>query len=216
MKYKSVIFDMDGTVLDTLGDLLGAMNHAMAEHGFKAHTLEEMRSFVGDGLYMMAVRALPESADKKLIDSVFQSFKAYYNDHLNIRTKPYDGIPELLKKLKETGIKTAVSSNKYDAGAKMLSDIHFGDLIDMTVGESELVPKKPDPTGTFLIMDTLGCDRESTLYVGDSGVDIQTARNAGLPMVAVCWGFRTRQQLEAAGASRFAETVRELESHILN
>ena len=216
MKWQTVIFDMDGTVLDTLEDLLSAMNHAMAQHGFQAHTLDEMRSFVGDGLYMMAVRAVPEGTDKATVDSVFQCFKAYYNDHLNVLTKPYDGIVPMLEKLRKAGISTGISSNKYDAGAKMLSRIHFGSLIGCTVGESALVPKKPDPTGTRLIMQTLSAQPDKTLYVGDSGVDIETAKNAGLQMLAVSWGFRSREQLHAAGATHIVDSVSELESAILS
>ena len=216
MRYKTVIFDMDGTVLDTLGDLLSAMNHAMRLHGFGEHTLSEMQTFVGDGLYMMAVRAVPAGTDKQTVDNVFQSFKSYYNDHLNVLTKPYEGIVEMLKALKRAGIRTGISSNKYDHGAKMLSDIHFGSLIDYTVGESEEVPKKPDPTGTLLIMDKLGADRETTLYVGDSGVDIQTAKNAGLEMLAVSWGFRSRRDLIEGGATQIVDSVQELQNHILN
>ena len=216
MKWQTVIFDMDGTVLDTLEDLLGAMNHAMREHGFKEDTLEEMRSFVGDGLYMMAVRAVPEGTDKETVDSVFHCFKAYYNDHLNVKTRPYDGIVDMLRSLKSAGIRTGISSNKYDRGAKMLSEIHFGSLIDYTVGESETVPKKPDPTGTRLIMEKLSAAPESTLYVGDSGVDIETARNAGLKMLAVSWGFRSRQQLIKAGATQIVDSVEALKHHILN
>ena len=216
MKWKNVIFDMDGTVLDTLEDLLGAMNHAMERHGFEKHTLDEMRTFVGDGLYMMAVRAVPEGTNKETVDNVFRCFKAYYNDHLNVLTRPYEGIVDMLKRLKQAGIGTGISSNKYDAGAKMLSRIHFGELIDFTVGESEEVPKKPDPTGTKLILQSLHAAPESTLYVGDSGVDIETAKNAGLPMLAVSWGFRSREQLVAGGAVHIVDNVRDLESFILS
>ena len=216
MEWRTVIFDMDGTVLDTLEDLLSAMNYAMKQHGFKMHSLEEMRSFVGDGLYMMAVRAVPSGTEEATVKSVFNCFKAYYGEHLNVLTKPYDGIIWMLEKLKQAGIRTGISSNKYDQGAKMLSDIHFGRLIDCTVGESELVPKKPDPTGTRLIMNELGANAESTLYVGDSNVDIQTAANAGLKMLAVSWGFRTRQQLAEAGAAQIVDSVAELEHYILN
>ena len=216
MKWKTVIFDMDGTVLDTLGDLLGAMNHAMRQHGFGEHTLDEMRSYVGNGLYMMAVRAVPAGTEEATVQSVFRCFKSYYNDHLNITTRPYSGIVEMLRELKQAGIKTGISSNKYDRGAKLLSDIHFGSLIDCTVGESEAVPKKPDPTGTFLIMKTLCAEGSSTLYVGDSGVDIETAKNADLPMLAVSWGFRSRAQLLEAGATELVDSVSELKKYILN
>ena len=216
MKWRTVIFDMDGTVLNTLEDLLGAMNHAMRTHGFKEHTLSEMQSYVGDGLYMMAKRAVPEGSDEETVQSVFKCFKSYYSEHLNIKTRPYEGITELLHALKAAGIKTAVSSNKYDAGAKMLSREHFGELIDFTVGESKTVPKKPDPTGTLLIMRTLSANPATTLYVGDSGVDIETAKNAHLPMAAVSWGFRSREQLLEGGAEVIFDDVSALQNYILN
>ena len=145
MKWKTVIFDLDGTILNTLEDLLGAMNYALARHGFPQHTLGEMQSYVGDGLYMMAKRAAPQGSDDEIVMSVFRLFKSYYGEHLNIKTRPYEGITELLRKLKASGVKVGVSSNKYDAGAKLLCRAHFGDLIDIAVGESEAVPKSPIP-----------------------------------------------------------------------
>ena len=216
MKWKTVIFDMDGTVLDTLEDLLSAMNHAMIHCGYNVHTLDEMRTFVGDGLYMMSARAVPQGNDEEAVQRVYRLFKAYYNEHLNIKTRPYNGICEMLDALKRVGIKTGISSNKFDAGAKMLSDIHFGSLIDYIVGESEAVPKKPDPAGTLLIMEKLEAVPETTLYVGDSAVDIQTARNAQLSMIAVDWGFRSREQLLSSGATKIVSTVSELKNFILN
>ena len=216
MKWQTVIFDMDGTVLDTLEDLLGAMNHAMRRFGFQEHTLDEMRSFVGDGLYMMAVRAVPEATDRSTVDGIFHCFKEYYSEHLNEKTRPYQGIVEMLREIKKAGMKTGISSNKYDGGAKMLSQVHFGDLIDCTVGESDAIPKKPDPAGTRLIMETLHALPESTLYVGDSGVDIETAKNAGLAMLAVSWGFRSRKQLSEAGAVQIVDSVAELRNQLLN
>lgn len=212
---KLVIFDMDGTVLNTLEDLLAAMNHALTKRGMPPHTLKEMQSFVGNGLYMMAVRAVPEGTSKEDVDAVFRDFKAYYSEHLNVYTKPYDGIREVLAALKERGIATAISSNKYDAGAKLLAQCHFGALVDMTVGESELTPKKPDPAGTLAIMRALGGTPENTMYFGDSGVDIETAKNAGLTCVCVSWGFRSPKQLLEAGAETVVTGPAEMLSYIL-
>ena len=210
MNWDLVIFDMDGTVLDTLVDLLSAMNHALKVHGLGERTLDEMRSYVGNGLYMMAKRAVPEGTDEETVLSVFRAFKAYYADHLNVETKPYAGIKPLLERLKKEGTRIGISSNKFDPGAKMLAEVHFGDLVDITVGESEAVPKKPDPAGADLIRAKLGISREKTVYVGDSGVDVETAKNAGLAFIGVSWGFRTAAQLAEAGAKVIADTPEQL------
>lgn len=215
MKWELVIFDMDGTVLDTLADLLLAMNHALREHGLGERTLDQMRSYVGNGLYMMAARAVPAGTDEKTVDSVFRCFKAYYADHLNVRTRPYEGICALMEKLKAAGAHIGISSNKFDAGANMLARTHFGSLVDITVGESDIVPKKPDPAGADLIRAHFGTSREKTVYVGDSGVDVETAKNAGLAFIGVSWGFRTSAQLAEAGAGTIADTPGRLEEMLL-
>lgn len=212
---RLVIFDMDGTVLDTIEDLLGAMNHALNKHGYPLHTIPEMKTFVGNGLYQMVVRALPEGASAEVTDAVFADFKGYYREHLNERTRPYDGIVPLLEKLNQLGILCAISSNKFDYGAQLLSRAHFGERIALTVGESETVPKKPDPTGTLLIMKMLGADAEHTLYIGDSGVDLKTAAAAGLECLCVSWGFAGKEKLLAAGAARIADSCGELMNGIL-
>ena len=211
MRPHLVIFDMDGTVLDTLEDLLNALNYALEKHGHGRRTLAQMRGYVGSGLYAMVTRALGNCEDKNVCDPVFADFKAYYLENYNVRTRPYPGIPELMKALKAEGVKCAISSNKVDSAAGELSRAHFGDLVAMCVGESPLTPRKPDPTGTFRLMETLGASREETVYVGDSDVDCETARRAGLPFIAVTWGFRSREQLKAAGAAVFADSCEELE-----
>ena len=215
MNTKLVIFDMDGTVLDTLSDLLSAMNHSLEKHGYSKHTLDEMKTFVGSGLYMMAVRAMPEGTDKAIIDSVFTEFKAYYAAHLNIETKPYPGIVSMMETLREKGISMGISSNKFQEGAQMLADCHFGSLIGCTIGESAVYPKKPDPAGTNAIAAHFGAEKGNILYVGDSDVDVQTAKNAFLPCLCVSWGFRSKEQLTHAGATKIVDTVEELTSSIL-
>ncbi len=215
MNTKLVIFDMDGTVLDTLSDLLSAMNFSLGKHGYPAHTLNEMKTFVGSGLYMMAVRALPEGTDKRVINAVFADFKAQYASHLNIETAPYPGIVSMMETLREHGIKMGISSNKFQEGASLLSDCHFGSLIGCTVGESLRYPKKPDPAGTNAIVSFFGAKKENTLYIGDSDVDILTAQNASLPMICVSWGFRPKEELLKAGAKTIADTPEELTSAIL-
>lgn len=210
MSNRLVIFDMDGTVLDTLDDLLTAMNHALGKNGYPLHTREEMKTFVGNGLYKMVVRALPEGTSEAVTDRVFVDFKGYYADHLNVDTKPYTGIKAILEALKANGIAAGISSNKFDPGAKALAETHFGPLIGLTVGESETVPKKPDPTGTRMLMEYFGADEKSTLYVGDSGVDLATAKNAGLNCVCVSWGFTPRPELIRLGADRIVDTPQAL------
>ena len=215
MNTKLVIFDMDGTVLDTLSDLLSAMNCACEKHGYSRHTLNEMKTFVGSGLYMMVVRALPEGTEKEITDAVFADFKAYYASHLNIETKPYEGIIQMMETLRSRGIEIGISSNKFQEGASLLADCHFGSLVGCTVGESALYPKKPDPRGTEAILARFGARKEHTLYVGDSDVDVLTAKNASLPFLCVSWGFRSKEQLKAAGAEKIVDTVGELTSAIL-
>jgi len=207
---RLVIFDMDGTVLDTLADLLAAMNHALEKQGLEKRTLPEMQSFVGNGLYMMAVRAVPPGTENAVVEQVFNDFKTYYKSHLNVYTAPYEGVTEVLAELKKRGIKAAISSNKFHEGAKALAEYHFGSLIDMTLGESVLTPKKPDPTGAENILSALGVQKDEAVYVGDSNVDIETARNAGLDCICVSWGFRSRTQLEQAGANVIVDTPSQL------
>ncbi len=212
MKPKLVIFDLDGTVLDTLEDLLDALNHSLGENDYAPHTLSEMRTFVGSGLYMMALRALPLYTRKETVDKVFDGFKSYYAAHLNIKTRPFPGICDMLGRLKAQGIRTGIVSNKFEAGAKALTDAHFGELVDMTVGEREGMGKKPDPAGTKLIMQKIGAFESETLYVGDSDVDVKTAHNAGLKCICVSWGSRSVKQLTDAGADKIVYTVNELEA----
>ena len=216
MDPRLVIFDMDGTVLDTLEDLLGALNYALERHGHGSRTLEQMRAYVGSGLYAMVTSALGNCEDKAVCDPVFGDFRSYYLEHYNVKTRPYPGIVELLGKLKARGIKCAISSNKVDSAANELTKAHFGDLVDMCVGESPETPRKPDPAGTFRLMRTLGASPADTLYVGGSDVDCLTAKNAGLPFIAVTWGFRSRTQLEAAGAKVFADDCAELEKLLIS
>ena len=216
MDPRLVIFDMDGTVLDTLEDLRGALNYALERHGHGSRTLEQMRAYVGSGLYAMVTSALGNCEDKAVCDPVFGDFRSYYLEHYNVKTRPYPGIVELLGKLKARGIKCAISSNKVDSAANELTKAHFGDLVDMCVGESPETPRKPDLAGTFRLMRTLGASPADTLYVGDSDVDCLTAKNAGLPFIAVTWGFRSRTQLEAAGAKVFADDCAELEKLLIS
>lgn len=205
MKYKLVIFDMDGTILDTLEDLKDCLNHALEQNAFPVRTLEEVRNFVGNGIRKLVERAVPAGTDIREIDSVFSDFQIYYKLHCTDKTKPYAGIAELLRTLRQQGIKTAVVSNKIDFAVQDLVLRYFDGLFDMAVGDRPGMARKPAPDSVYAVLDGLHIDKEACVYVGDSDVDIDTARNAGLDSIIVTWGFRDREFLAARGASVFAE-----------
>ena len=198
---KLVIFDLDGTLLNTIEDLAAGVNHTLAAHGLPQHTIDEYTLMVGNGMRKLVMRALPDdlSADDVFVDSMLAEFLKYYADHIDVYTKPYPGIPELIKTLSTDGYKLAVASNKIQAGAEKLIEKFFPGIPFVAVmGNSPLYPLKPDAALVEYIMDKAGTDRAHTIMVGDSGTDIQTARNAGIPIIAVSWGFRPRHELTAA------------------
>ena len=198
---KLVIFDLDGTLLNTIEDLSAGVNHTLAAHGLPQHTIDEYTLMVGNGMRKLLMRALPDdlSADDVFVDSMLAEFLKYYADHIDVYTKPYPGIPELIKTLSTDGYKLAVASNKIQAGAEKLIEKFFPGIPFVAVmGNSPLYPLKPDAALVEYIMDKAGTDRTNTIMVGDSGTDIQTARNAGIPIIAVSWGFRPRHELTAA------------------
>lgn len=214
MDYKAVIFDLDGTLLDTLDDLANGVNYAMEKFSFPKFTKSEVRQMVGHGIRNLVYSALP--TDKKdMLDTVLPVFREYYSAHSKDKTAPYDGIIELLKKLKQKGIKTAILSNKFDGAVKSLSKEYFGDLIDLPLGEGNGIKVKPDPEGMNYVFDTLGVNKDNSLYVGDSETDVVTGLGVGVKTIAVTWGFRDREVLVSAGATDFANTVEELEKIIL-
>ncbi len=198
---KLVIFDLDGTLLNTIDDLGTAANHTLAELGLPQHTLDEYRLMVGNGMRKLIMRALPQdkASDDAFIDSTLKQFLEYYAAHIDVYTKPYPGIPELINTLSNNGYLLAVASNKIQAGAERLIERFFPGIPFVAVmGNSPLYPLKPDAAVVEYIMDKAGTDRNSTVMVGDSGTDIQTARNAGIPIIAVSWGFRPRHELTSA------------------
>ena len=206
MKYKLAIFDMDGTILNTLDDLADATNYALTEFGYPTHTVEEVRTYIGNGVYNQIRRALPAGTDEETIQRVIAVYKAYYTAHMNVKTAPYAGILDLFRALRAQGVRIGVSSNKFDPAVKALSAEYFGDLVDYAEGESPVTPKKPDPSGVLRIMDMAGASHDETFYVGDSPVDVETAVNAGVDGIFVSWGFRSAQQLCEAGAEKIADT----------
>ena len=196
----AVIFDLDGTLLNTLGDLRAATNHALEVRGLPPHSMEEIRQFIGNGIRMLICRAMPEGTPEAEIDAALDDFKAYYAAHIHDRTVPYDGIPQLLTALRKRGIKVAVLSNKIDSASQQLIEYFFPGKTDVVFGEHVGVPRKPDPTSCRMVMQQLGVQPEQVLYVGDSGTDMQTAKNAGLYAVGVTWGFRSKEVLLKYGA----------------
>lgn len=196
----AVIFDLDGTLLNTLGDLRAATNHALEVRGLPPHSMEEIRQFIGNGIRLLICRAMPEGTPEAEIDAALDDFKAYYAAHIHDRTVPYDGIPQLLTALRKRGIQVAVLSNKIDSASQELIEYFFPGKTDVVFGEHVGVPRKPDPTSCRMVMQQLDVQPEQVLYVGDSGTDMQTAKNAGLYAVGVTWGFRSKEVLLEYGA----------------
>lgn len=196
---KLVIFDLDGTLLDTIADLAAAANHALQKAGFPVYDTETIRTFVGNGISKLLERALPEGArTAENVERLRTDFVPYYDAHKAEQSKPYPGVAALLLRLQERGMMLAVASNKYQAATEKLVAHYFPAIRFVKVmGQREGVPVKPDPTIVFDIMEAAGVGKEDVLYVGDSGVDMQTAHNAGVDAVAVSWGFRPRTELEA-------------------
>ena len=211
-QYHTYIFDLDGTLLDTLDDLAAAVNYALRSYGMPEHSREEVRRFVGNGVRMLMIRAIPDGERNPQFEEVFSTFRQYYLEHSLDRTRPYDGIPEMLARLKQRGCRLAVVSNKFDAATKELCRHFFADTIEVAVGEHEAegIRKKPAPDTVNEALSQLGVDRLDAVYVGDSDVDLQTARNAGLPCISVLWGFRDKDFLLANGATTFIISPKEL------
>lgn len=215
MKFKTVIFDMDGTLLDTIEDITDSANHAMEVCGHAVYSPEKMKDFVGNGARWLIEQALGGNADTALVDKGCEAFKAYYNAH-GTKSRPYPGIPELLQELKARGIKSAVVSNKFHAAVVPTSEKHFGDLIGIAIGESAGIRRKPAPDTVLKALNDLGADREGAVYVGDSEVDIATAKNVGIPCISVTWGYKDEAFLRSMGGEHFAHTTDELRAFLLD
>ena len=219
MRYDTFIFDLDGTLLDTLGDLAASVNYALRSHGMPEHSLDDVRRFVGNGVRRLMERAIPEGADNPLFDDTFAAFRRYYMAHSLDSTRPYDGIPETLTELRSRGCHIAVVSNKMIAATVELCRHFFPDTVEVAIGEHEAegIRKKPAPDTVFAALDSLGIprplrgeDKGGIVYVGDSDVDVQTAANAGIPCISVLWGFRDKDFLIQHGATTFVSTPSDL------
>ncbi len=214
MKFSAVVFDLDGTLLNTIDDLRDCTNYALTAHGFPTHSTEQIKCFVGNGIHRLLCRAVPDGEDNPLFGEVEKTFLSYYDAHCADKTAPYDGIAALLARLHEAGVKTAVVTNKVQSAAEELVRTMFPG-ISIVVGDSPAVKRKPNPEGVWRAMRLMGVTKEEAVYVGDSDVDCATARNAGLPCLSVLWGFRSRAQLEEAGATAFFATPQELGDYLL-
>lgn len=205
MRYKLVIFDMDGTILNTLEDLKNCLNHALAENNYPGRSLDEVRRFLGNGIHKLIERGVPENTTSERIEKVFSDFNIYYKDHCMDLTKPYDGIIELIGELRSRGYLTAVVSNKLDFAVQELVEKFFNGLFDVSVGERQGIAKKPAPDSVYSVLEELHIDKKDSVYVGDSEVDVATAMNAGIDSIIVEWGFRDRDFLGSEGARVFAK-----------
>lgn len=215
MNVKYVVFDLDGTLLDTLDDLYLSVNKILADHGYPSRSKSEVRSYLGNGVRALVNLALPERARSRT-DELLPEFKAYYDLHKEDNTAPYDGIKAAVAGIKAAGIKCAIVSNKFDAAVRELKNVTFSGLIDFACGEREGVKPKPAPDGVFLAMREIGANPAETVYVGDSEVDLATAQNSGLKCVAVSWGFRDRGELVGRGAKNIVDTPAEMKDVILS
>lgn len=210
MNYTTVVFDLDGTLLNTLEDLMDAVNYALHEFGYPKRTLPEIRSFVGNGVRKLLERALPVQLDAPQFENVLSAFRTYYTAHCEDKTHAYAGIPELLGQLKTAGLKLAIVSNKIDSAVKSLHASYFQASVDVAIGEKDGVRKKPAPDMVEQALAELGSTKEHAVYVGDSDVDIQTAKNAGLACISVTWGFREKDFLLEHGARVTADTPQQV------
>lgn len=196
----TIIFDLDGTLLDTLEDLTDSVNYAMEQFDLPTHTLEAVRGFVGNGVAKLIERAIPQGMENPSYEAILTAFKEHYAKHCEDKTRPYEGVPELLSVLQEQGYHLAIVSNKFDGAVKRLCEKYFKGYITVAIGESDQVKRKPAPDTVYQALRELGCEASQAVYVGDSEVDLQTAKNVPLPCISVLWGFRTEEQLLCAGA----------------
>ena len=216
MKYKLAIFDMDGTILSTLDDLANGVDYALSENGLPARSKQETRAALGRGVRFLIEQSVPAGLSDAEISKVEEDFLKYYKVHSMDNTRPYDGIVELIKEVRASGIKTAVVSNKIDSAVKELCANFFEGAFDVAYGERPGIPRKPDPKPINSIIDEFGLSKSEVVYIGDLEVDLLTANNAKINHIIVTWGFRDRAFLERNGAKNLVESMEELKAEICN
>lgn len=212
----TVIFDLDGTLLNTLDDLADSVNFALEELDYPTRTREEIRNFVGNGVAVLVELAIPDGKNNPDFEKCLAIFKRHYANNMENKTAPYDGIMNMLTAVKSKGFKTAIVSNKFDLAVKNISNKFFGELIDYALGESDKIKRKPAPDSICKALEELNSDISRAIYVGDSEVDCITARNADIDLVAVSWGFRSVDTLRENGATVILDTPSQLAKHLLS
>ncbi len=215
MMYRVALFDLDGTVLDTLDDLTAAVNYALEKEHFPTHTRERVCAYVGNGIGKLIERAVPTGTDSETTARVLDTFRTYYAAHCAVYTKPYAGVVDMLRTLREHGIKTALVSNKADFAVQALANDYFKGLFDVALGERAEIARKPAPDMVYRVLNELGEHAEDAVFIGDSDVDVLTAKNAGLDGIFVIWGFRDATCLREAGATRLVDSVAALTDALL-
>lgn len=214
MKYTTVVFDLDGTLLNTLDDLAASVNYALRENGLPLRTIDEVRRFIGNGVRILIHRSVPAGTPEDLYEATFKSFENHYRKNSRNMTAPYTGVRELLRDLKAKGYKLAIVSNKIDFAVKDLREEFFKDVIEVAIGDSPDTNNKPEPDMVFKALKILGEKVDNAVYVGDTDVDLETAKNAGMNCISVSWGFRTRGELEGYKAKMIADVPEEIKKFI--
>ena len=215
MRYKAVLFDMDGTVLDTLDDLADSVNRSLREFGLPEVSRFQVGQSLGNGAKYLIRHCLPEGSDEALCEQVLSFYKPWYEAHCRIKSKPYDGILQLMETLRADGVSQAIISNKPDSAVQELAEAFFPGLMDVVIGESPAVKRKPSPDTVLAAARQMGLMASDCVYIGDTEVDLETARNAGMDCIPVSWGFRTEEQLCAAGAEEIIRSPEELKKKLL-
>lgn len=210
MRYQTIIFDLDGTLLNTLDDLAAATNHALTQHQLPARSTDEVRQFIGNGIRKLIERAVPAGTPQAMQEAVFASFNTYYKEHCADSTRPYEGTIKLLEDLRHAGCQTAIVSNKADYGVQALAAKYFAGCMDAACGERTGIARKPAPDMLLAIIQRLAATPATTIYVGDSDTDLETASNAGIDCIGACWGFRGRAFLEQHGAKLLADNLSDI------
>ena len=211
---KAVLFDLDGTLMNTLEDLTDSTNYILEKYNFPQRTIKEVRSFVGNGIKKLMERAVPENTDEKIINECYEEMLNYYKEHSLIKTAPYFGTKELVEKLHNEGFKIAIITNKAQNSADIISEKFFGKSVDLVIGDDKKMPLKPNPAGIEKALEYFEISKDEAVYIGDSEVDLQTGTNGDLKTILVLWGFRDKDFLKEKGGTVFAETVEELENLI--